>query len=284
MIGREASDIFSTTPEDRYAPSEDRYGLSLKDVVRVLRERLLVILLVAGVLTGLVVAFNQLQTPMYEASTKVLIVQERAGSAADQPLSSQVDGLQQLALVMTEVVDSRRMAQATINRLDLQIPPGKFVKHLSAEQVNETPFIEIKYEDSRPDRAQLIANTIPKLIPGQVSDVNVGTTGPIAAKVFDPAFAPSDPASPNPLRNGFIAMVLGLMLSVGLAFLLDYLDNSWRSLAEVERISGAPTYALIPPHKLPSAGGRSATHALSSRRSPRSLSGSETPNGNSEGH
>src|SRR5215210_1815382 len=138
MIGREASDIFSTTPEDRYAPSEDRYGLSLKDVVRVLRERLLVILLVAGVLTGLVVAFNQLQTPMYEASTKVLIVQERAGSAADQPLSSQVDGLQQLALVMTEVVDSRRMAQATITRLDLQIPPGKFVKHLSAEQVNET--------------------------------------------------------------------------------------------------------------------------------------------------
>jgi uncharacterized protein involved in exopolysaccharide biosynthesis len=108
MIGREASDIFSPAPEDRYALSEDQYGLSLKDVARVLRERLPIILLVAGLLTGLVVAFNLAQTPMYEASTKILIVQERTGDAVDQPLSSQVDGLQQLAGVMTEVVDRQR--------------------------------------------------------------------------------------------------------------------------------------------------------------------------------
>jgi capsular polysaccharide biosynthesis protein len=284
MIDREASDIFSPVPEDRYALSENQYGLSLKDVARVLWERLPVILLVAGLLTGLVVAFNLAQTPMYEASTKVLIVQERTGEATDQPLSSQVDGLQQLAGVMTEVVDSQRMAQATIKRTDLQVPPGELVNNLSAEQVNETPVVEIKYEDSRPERAKLIANTIPKVLPDQVSDVNIGTTGPITAKVLDPAFAPSHPVSPNPLRNGFIALVLGLMLGVGLAFLLNYLDNSWRSPAEVERISGVPTYALIPRYKLPAAGGRFATHALSSRRALRSLSESEAPNGNNERH
>ncbi len=282
MISREASDIFGPTPEDRYSLSEDRYGLSLKDAARVLWERLPAILLVAVLLTGLVVAFNLVQTPIYEASTKVLIVEERGKDAADQPLSSQVDGLDQLALVMTEVVDSRRIAQATTQRLDLQIPPGEFVKHLSAEQVTETPFIEIKYEDTSPQKAKLIANTVPEVLPGQVSDVNIGTTGPITAKVFDPAFAPTHPTSPNPLRNGFVALVLGLMLGVGLAFLLDYLDNSWRSPAEVEQISGVPTYALIPRYKLPPAGERFATHALSPGRFLRSLSESEAPNGNSE--
>jgi len=284
MSFRDASDEFGRTSEDRYALSEDRNGLSLKDAARVLRQRLPVILLVATLLTGLVVAFNLLQTPMYEASSKVLIVEERGKDAADQPLSSQVDGLDQLALVMTEVVDSRRVAEATVKKLGLDIPPGEFVKNLSAEQVTETPFINIKYKDTNPKTAKLIANTIPEVLPDQVADVNIGTTGPITAKVFDPAVTPSNPASPNPLRNGFVALVFGLMLGVGIAFLLDHLDDSWRSPAEVEQISGVPTYALIPQHKFPPADGPFAARSPSSRRSLRSLSASEAPNGNREKH
>jgi capsular polysaccharide biosynthesis protein len=284
MIFREASDSPGWTSEDRYGLSEDRNGLSLNDAARVLWQRLPVILLVAVLLTGLVVAFNLVQTPVYEASSKVLIVQQGGKDAADQPLSSQVDGLNQLALVMTEVVDSRTVAEATTKQLGLDIPPGKFVKNLSAEQVTETPAIEIKYEDTNAKQAKLIANTIPEVLPDQLSDVNVGTTGPITAKVYDPAVTPTHPTSPNPLRNGFVALIFGLMLGVGLAFLLNYLDDSWRSPAEVEQISGVPTYALIPRHKLPSAGEPSAARALSSRRSLRSLSGSEAQNGNREKH
>jgi capsular polysaccharide biosynthesis protein len=284
MIFREASDSPGWTSEDRYGLSEDRNGLSLMDVARVLWQRLPVILLVAVLVTGLVVVFNLVQTPIYEASSKVLIAEDRGQNTADQPLSSQVDGLNQLALVMTEVVDSRPVAEATVKQLGLDIPPGKFVKNLSAEQVTETPAIEIKYEDTSPRRAKLIANTIPEVLPDQVSDVNIGTTGPITAKVYDPAVTPDSPASPNPLRNGFVALVFGLMLGVGVAFLRHYLDDRWRSSAEVEQISGVPTYALIPRHKSPSAGEPLAARTLSSRRSLRSLSESETPNGNREKH
>ena len=283
MIFREASDALGRTSEDRYALSEDRDGLSLDDIARVLWQRLPVILLVAVLLTGVVVAYNLVQTPIYEASSKVLIVEQRGKDAADQPLSSQVDGLDQLALVMTEVVDSRRMAEATVKKLGLDIPPGKFVKNLSAEQVTETPFINIKYKDTNPKRAKLIANTVPEVLPDQVSDVNIGTTGPITAKVFDPAFTPNHPASPNPLRNGFVALVFGLILGVGIAFLLDYLDDSWRSPAEVEQISGVPTYALIPQHKIPPVDEHPGARALSSRHSLRSLSEGEAGNGNREG-
>ena len=285
MIFREASDEFGRTSEDRYALSEDRTGLSIEDAARVLRQRLPVILLVAVLLTGLVVAFNLVQTPVYEATSKVLIVEERGANAADQPLSSQVDGLDQLALVMTEVVDSRLVAEATIKRLGLDIPPGKFVKNLSAEQVTETPFINIKYKDANPKTAKLIANTVPKVLPEQVSDVNIGTTRPITAKVFDPAVTPNNPASPNPLRNSFVALVFGLMLGVGIAFLLNHLDDSWRVPAEVEQISGVPTYALIPQHKFPPAGEPVAARALSSsEHSLRSLSAAEAPNRNKENH
>jgi capsular polysaccharide biosynthesis protein len=275
MTIREASDITGRTPEDTY-------GLSLGDAGRIIWKRLPIILLVAVVLTALVVGLGQRQTPVFEASSKALIVEERQKNAADQPLSSQVDGLNQLAVVITQVADSQRVAEATIQRLNLNITPDELVNHLSATQVSETPFIEIKYEDSNPEMARRIVNTVPEVLPGQLSDVNLGTTGAITAKVFDPASTPSTPVSPNPLRNGFVAFVIGLMLGVGLAFLLDYRDNSWRSPEEVEIISGVPTYALIPRHKSSAAARRSASSAVSSERSIHPLSEGEAPNGKRE--
>ena len=117
MTIREASDMPGRTPEDTY-------GLSLSDAGRIIWKRMPIVLLVAIVLTALVVGLGQLQTPVYEASSKALIVEERQENAADQPLSSQVDGLNQLAVVMTQVADSQRVAEATINGWNLNITPA----------------------------------------------------------------------------------------------------------------------------------------------------------------
>jgi capsular polysaccharide biosynthesis protein len=40
------------------------------------------------------------------------------------------------------------------------------------------------------------------------------------------------------------------MIGVGLAFLLDYLDDDWRSPDEVEQVSRVPTFGVIPTFKL----------------------------------
>ena len=240
---------------------EEGYGLSVADVIRIIWRRLAVILLVAVLLTGSAVGLSLAQTPVYEASTTIAIGERQEENSVDQPLQSEVDGLQALALSMATAVDSRRVAEATIQRLDLRVAPGDFVENLSAEQVAETPFVEVKYTDTSRERAKLIANTVAAVFEAQVSEVNVGTTGPVTVEVWERAVAANDPVSPNPLRNGFVALVLGLMLGLGLAFLLEYLDNSWRSPEEVEQISGVPTYAVIPRHEL--SGARpGATRAL----------------------
>ena len=61
------------------------------------------------------------------------------------------------------------------------------------------------------------------------------------------AAAPSEPAEPTPIRNGLLALVVGLMLGVGLAFARDQLDDTVKTKDELERATGGlNALALIP--------------------------------------
>lgn len=65
-------------------------------------------------------------------------------------------------------------------------------------------------------------------------------------QIISDASAPDDPFAPQPLRNGVLAVVVGLMLGVGLAFLLETLDDRVRSKEDLERATGWPTIGLVP--------------------------------------
>ncbi len=61
------------------------------------------------------------------------------------------------------------------------------------------------------------------------------------------ATVPASPIKPTPLRNGVLAVVVGSLLGVGLAFLVEYLDDTIKSREELERVTGAiPIIGEIP--------------------------------------
>lgn len=229
--------------------SQDEYILSLGDLFRVVWKRLWVIVLIAVLLTGAAVGYSLGQTPIYEASIKILVGQEQQSDAPSQ-LGSDVQGLQQLTLTVAEAVGTRPVAEGVIEELNLKLTPEEFLENLSVEQVSNTQFIQVSYRDTNPERAQQVANTIGEVFSEQVSEVSPSANA-ITATLWERAVPPESPASPNLPLNTLLALVLGLMLGVGLAFLLEYLDDSWRSPEEVEQISGVPTFGIIPEFKIP---------------------------------
>jgi succinoglycan biosynthesis transport protein ExoP len=65
-------------------------------------------------------------------------------------------------------------------------------------------------------------------------------------QIVDSARVPTYPVEPNIPRNLGFAFVLGLTSGVGLAFLLEGLDNTVRTTEQAQMISGLPPLGMIP--------------------------------------
>lgn len=67
------------------------------------------------------------------------------------------------------------------------------------------------------------------------------------ATITTSATAPTTPVYPRPLRSAVLALVVGLILGLGIALLLEFLDDSVISKADLEAaLLGAPVLATIP--------------------------------------
>ena len=64
--------------------------------------------------------------------------------------------------------------------------------------------------------------------------------------IVDAATTPLVPFKPSLKKNLAIALALGLFLGIGLAFLLETLDDTIKTAEDVERRIGAPVLSLIP--------------------------------------
>lgn len=94
-----------------------------------------------------------------------------------------------------------------------------------ARKLNENIYLMMKekYEESRITRA------------GQIGKV----------RIVDPAVPPEYPVSPKKKLNLILATIIGLMLGVGVTFFMEYLDNSVRTVEDVERLK-LPLLGTIP--------------------------------------
>lgn len=224
----------------RHQESEDESLLSVREILQTLWRRAWIIVAVALLMTAAAVGFSLLQTPQYESSIMILVGQDQGIS--EDP--TQATGLQTLTQTVSEGVATRPVADDVIQQFGLQTTADGFLANLGVEQVTNTQFIEVTYTDPDPQQAQEVANTVGSVFAEQIAEVSPSANA-ITATVWEEAVAAEDPASPNPLRNGGLALALGLMLGVGLAFLLEQLDDSWRSPEETEEVSGVPTFGVI---------------------------------------
>jgi capsular polysaccharide biosynthesis protein len=214
-------------------------------ILQTLRQRMWTIMLVALVTTGAAIGFSLLQEPTYESSVLIVVGENTTGDTNAAP---DVADLQELTLTVAKAVPTTPVAEAVVERLE--DPPeggaGAVIANSSAEPDPGTVFVNVSYRDSDPERARLIADTIGIVLSERIPEMSILGDNAITATVWEPATLPETPLSPDPKRNGIIGLMLGGLLGLVLAFLLEHVSDSWNSRDELEEDFGVPTLGVVP--------------------------------------
>ncbi len=66
------------------------------------------------------------------------------------------------------------------------------------------------------------------------------------ARIWERAEPAAGPSKPKPMLNMLLSVVVGLIVGVGLAFFLEYLDTSVKTMEDVENFLQVPVLAVVP--------------------------------------
>jgi len=70
-------------------------------------------------------------------------------------------------------------------------------------------------------------------------------------RVLERAYTPYNRLRPKPVNNAVFGVIIGLLLGVAVCMLLEYLDDSFKTAEEVERLLQLPVLAVLPKFDLP---------------------------------
>ena len=215
--------------------------ISISEIFEALKKRWILIVsitLVATLISGILSFF--VIKPTYEASTKVFVGKEE--SSLEGYNTNDIQMYQKLLQTYAETIKTNEVIQAAINNTNADLSIKDVKSSLTVTPISDTQILQIKYQNNDPEVARSIIENITNefviLSKELVPNGNV--------RVIEAVQLPEDPVAPNKKMNIAIAFLLGLMVSVGLVFLLEYLDNTFKTKENLERELNIPVLGLIP--------------------------------------
>ena len=226
--------------------------IDLKEYFYIIKKRAWIIALItvtAMVASGIISFF--LLSTVYETKTTLIVNTEQVNET-NTITGDQLNVTQKLTLTYGEIIKSRTVIDEVIQALNLNMEYGEVSKMITVSPVKDTQIIAITVQDTNPQRAADIANTIPKVFTKEVKRITKANS----VEVIDKAVVAENPIKPNKIMNIAIAGVLGFMIGLFIIFVLEYMDNKIKTPQDIEKHIELPILGVIPNENMSKKGGR----------------------------
>ncbi|MFA9399085.1 MAG: YveK family protein [Clostridiaceae bacterium] len=221
---------------------DNENGIDLRDFFKIIRKRLVLIVLttvIATAITALISIF--VLTPIYQSDIKIIIGSED-GKEITQ---SDVTMYQNLMETYKTIASSEQVAEVAVFNLGNDIDTKELIKNTTVTVDSGTMILNIAEKNADPQMAYKGARAMAKAF--MESATYLIPTGDV--KIMDEAKLSKTPVSPNIKLNILIAGLLGILVSIGLAFILDYMDNTIKTEKDVEIYLGLSVIGNIPKYE-----------------------------------
>lgn len=227
--------------------------LDLLDIVVMLRRRwwLIAIIMIVGCTAAF--GIGRTRTPIYEASSKLIMTNKYDDSDKDNSISSSIDPkvIQANLLMLQTYKDIVRTPNVTkqvaADHPELGLSAGAIAGKLAVAASTTSQILTISARDESYSRAALMVNATSKAFIAET--VRLYGSGDL--EVLYPAEDRSAGAWPQPVNMGLkmllvAAFAVSGMVGVGLCFVLQYFDKWIRTERDVTRALGYDTLVEVP--------------------------------------
>ena len=215
-------------------------AMQLTDYITTLRRRWWVIVIVVLASTISAYVFSKLQTRVYRSEANYQVVPNRIDNGLAITLQNSMNSYKEMALAPIQL---EKISQ----QLELDRDADWMLQHVRIQPNLDTRSMIIQVDYPDPAMAPKIADAVGNNMIGLVSSLNASIEGTdrINVRVNQPA-RPAVLFRPNTKINVLAGGMLGLILGLLLAFVLEALDNTLKTPADVERYVGLTTLGAIP--------------------------------------
>lgn len=213
--------------------------MEFKDYVRVLRRRGWLIVLLAVLTAGAAFAFSKMQTPVYEASARMLIT--------SRPDFGQTQAARELRRDFATYLRSSLRAADVIEELQLDMTPFELLGDAQIAASTSENVVQVTVENTNPDLAKEIARTWAEQLKIWRDEQNAALREEdrIKAQLLDEPTVGLD--RPQTTINTAAGGVFGALLGVVVVFLLEWIESGIvRRPEDVERYLDIPVVGTIP--------------------------------------
>lgn len=220
----------------------DDIVLDLVDLLMALYRKLFWIIASGIVVAVLAFGYTKLFiVPMYSSTTKIYILSDE--NEKNSVLTySDVQTVTLLTKDYKEMIKSRPVMEAVVEKLGLTISADELLGKVRIEEVAETRILYIHAEDEDPVMAKKIADGVREASIEQVAQI----MEKYAIKTVEEGNIPQAPYAPNVMRNTVLGGMIGIVLAVVVIAILYISDDSLKSVDDVERYLGMNVLVMIP--------------------------------------
>jgi succinoglycan biosynthesis transport protein ExoP len=167
------------------------------------------------------------------------------------PLSPEIKRIKEQQALLNTTIDAR--IKGIMKGLETQLAAAKAKLDSTVEAVEAARMLDQeKLTKSRPyfDKKKVLADEedVRRLLTRKINIEKIDLSLPRLSQVeiIENAIPGVKPVRPNKTLNIVLGVVIGLVVGVGLAFFIEYLDTSVKTIDDVERLLQSPVLGVIP--------------------------------------
>ncbi|WP_297520175.1 Wzz/FepE/Etk N-terminal domain-containing protein [uncultured Clostridium sp.] len=223
----------------------NKESIKIEDIIYALKKRWIMIIsvMVAGILIAAILSFFIIK-PKYETEVKVFIGKKITVGESNLYDNNEVNMYQNLMKTYAQVIGTKDLvsqALRVINQPNTVEDVNKTLENLKVIPSINTQILDITYESENKAEVVPIITAITNVFINQSSEIIPNGN----VQIIENAQVPQNSVSPNKKLNIVIGGIVGLLIGIAIALLLEYLDNTIKNKDELEALLGYPVIGSI---------------------------------------